>query len=75
MSVEDERSALMVENDKLIDMQEFIEHQRQNFKADISHKESQLQRLVDKKQTELEQYEACLRDEARNLATREEKID
>ena len=34
-----------------------------------------MQRLVDKKQTELEDYESCLREEAMSLAKREERIE
>jgi hypothetical protein len=75
MEVEDERSALLLEKDALESMRDFIEHQKSNFKSDISHKESQLQRLVDKKQAELEDYEACLREEARSLTKREERIE
>ena len=68
MVIEDQRSLLMGERDRIIYLQRV-------FQEDMHEKEAQLQELIDKKQSELENYEQLLRREARDLAEREDALD
>lgn len=75
MSVEDSRSAVMREFGKVEELRLYVDTQRSSFKEDITNKEQQLQKLVNKKQCELEHYELCLRKEALEISEREDALD
>lgn len=75
MSIEDQRSRLLCDKQKVTEIERWVDKQRAMFKQEMKVKEQQLQALVDQKQNELEHYESCLRKEAHDLAQREEKLE